>query len=169
MSGLIVVAVSQSTGSHSALQWAAGEAVLRQARLRAVMPWRAPRPPAAPAARPPVVPNLGDGDPQAEADERLAAILDAALGPGHDVTPAAVRGTTLSVLLAAASDADLLVLAPPHPTDLIRARAMLLAPQLIFRVNCPVVVIPPSARHGHRSAARSTVRSDRDFRPRSLS
>jgi hypothetical protein len=144
MSGLVVVAVDPATGSHGGLRWAAGEARLRAAHLHAVMAWRPPRPPAAPAARPPVVPSLSAEDPQSDADARLAAILDEALGPGHHATFAAVRGAAFPVLLAAASDADLLVLDPPHLSDLTRARATLLAPQLVFRVRCPVVVIPPS-------------------------
>jgi nucleotide-binding universal stress UspA family protein len=145
MSGLIVVAVDPATGSKEALRWAAAEARLRQARLHAVMAWRAPRPPAAPAARPPVALDLSPADAQADADARLARMVADALGTGHGAWCLAVHGTTLPVLLTATHDADLLVLDPPRPTDLTRAKASLLAPQLVFRVPCPVVVIPPRA------------------------
>ena len=143
MAGLIVVAVDQLTGSREALRWAAGEARLRDARLQAVMAWRAPRPPAAPAARPPAVSTLSVADPQTEAEIRLTTVLEAALGADHDAITSAVRGPTLPVLVDAAANADLLVLDPPHLTDVSRARASLLAPQLIARVHCPVVIIPP--------------------------
>jgi nucleotide-binding universal stress UspA family protein len=145
MSGLIVVAVDPATGSKEALRWAAGEARLRQARLHAVMAWRAARPPAAPAARPPVALTLSPADAQADADARLARMVADALGAAHTTCCLAVHGATLAVLLTAAQDADLLVLDPPRPTDLTRAKASLLAPQLVFRVPCPVVVIPPRA------------------------
>jgi nucleotide-binding universal stress UspA family protein len=145
MSGLIVVAIDPATGSREALRWAAAEARLRKARLHAVMAWRPPRPPAAPAARPPLAPSLSSADPQADADARLAEIVDDALGDGNVATRAAVHGSALPVLLAAAQDADLLVLDPPRLSDLTRAKASLLTPQLVFRVPCPVVVIPPRA------------------------
>lgn len=145
MSGLIVVAVDSTTGSRDALRWAAEEARLRTARLHAVMAWRAPRPPAAPAARPPVALSLGSVEAQADADARLADLVADALGAGNDAMCTAVRGSTLSVLMTAAREADLLVLDPPRLSELTRARASLLAPQLVFRVLCPVVVIPPKA------------------------
>jgi nucleotide-binding universal stress UspA family protein len=145
MSGFIVVAVDPATGSREALRWAADEARLRQTRLRAVMAWRAARPPAAPAGRPPVALSLSPADAQAEADAKLAKLVADALGPGNAACCLAVHGPTLPVLLTAAHDADLLVLDPPRPTDLTRAKASLLAPQLVFRVPCPVVVIPPRA------------------------
>lgn len=144
MNGTIVVAVNPSSpSSAAALLWAAAEARLRGARVHAVMAWRPPRPPAAPAARPPAVSSLTIADPQAEAETRLREVVDAALGDRHDVTCSAVRGSTLPVLLTAARDADMIVVDSPHPIDLTQARASLLAPQLVFRVRCPVVVIPP--------------------------
>jgi len=145
MSELIVVAIDPATGSRDALRWAAAEARLRKARVHAVMAWRPARPPAAPGARPPLAPSLSPADPQADADARLARMVDDALGAGNDATRAAVHGSALQVVLAAAEDADLLVLDPPRPSDLTRAKASLLTPQLVFRVPCPVVVIPPKA------------------------
>jgi nucleotide-binding universal stress UspA family protein len=145
MSGLIVVAVDPATGSRGALRWAADEARLREARLEAVMAWRAARPPAAPGTRPPVALPLSPADAQADADARLVKMVADALGAGNTACCLAVHGATLPVLLTAAHDADLLVLDPPRPTELTRAKASLLAPQLIFRVPCPVVVIPPRA------------------------
>lgn len=150
MTGLIIVAVDQWTGSREALRWAAREAELRDARLHAVMTWRAPRPPAAPAARPPAVSTLSVADPQTEAETRLTTVLEEALGRDHQAMTSAVRGAPLPVLVNAAAEADLLVLDPPHLTDVSRARASLLAPQLIARVHCPVVIIPP--RHPRPSS-----------------
>jgi nucleotide-binding universal stress UspA family protein len=145
VSGLIVVAVDPATGSPEALKWAAGEARFRDARVHAVMAWRPARPPAAPAARPPLTPSLSPADPQADAEARLARMVDDALGTGNDATRAAVHGSALQVLLRASRNADLLVVDPPRLADLTRAKASLLTPQLVFRVPCPVVVIPPRA------------------------
>ena len=145
MSGLIVVAIDPATGSREALRWAAAEARLRKARVHAVMAWRPARPPAAPGARPPLTSSLSPADPQADADARLARMVDDALGVGNDATRAAVHGSALQVVLAAVRNADLLVVDPPRPSDLSRAKASLLTPQLVFRVPCPVVVIPPKA------------------------
>ncbi|WP_328992762.1 universal stress protein [Kribbella sp. NBC_01245] len=140
MSGSIVVAVDAVTGSQEALRWAAAEARLRHVELHAVMAWQAPRPPAAPAARPPLTPSLSPLDPQADAEDRLAEIVGNALGIPNDATRTAVHGSALQVLLTAAEQADLLVLGPPRLSDLTRARV-----SLLIRVPCPVVVLPPKA------------------------
>lgn len=143
MSGFIVVVVDPTAGSQEALRWAADEADLRGSRLHAVMAWRGPRPPAAPAARPPVTLGLSAAEAQADADARLTRLVTRALGTANDAQCLAVHGATLPVVLAAARGADLLVLDPPRLTEVTRAKASLLTPQLVYRVPCPVVVIPP--------------------------
>ena len=138
----IVVGVSPSTGSPSALRWAADEAELRGAPLRAVLAWRPPRAPAAPAGRPP---GLGTGvaaDPATAATRDLHQHVDKALGAERPVECVAVRGSAVHALLANAADAQLLVVGEPRPGRLASVRAGLVAPQIVQRARCPVVVLP---------------------------
>ncbi len=141
--GAVVVGVSPTTGSPAALRWAAREARLRTVPLRAVMAWRPPRPPAAPGGRPPSATTITSADePEAEARAQLGEFLTSALGPQADVTATVVRGTAVKALLTAAEGAELLVIGEPRPGRLGSVRSSLVAPQLVLRAGCPVVVMP---------------------------
>lgn len=141
---LIVVGVSASTGSRAALRWAVAASGGAGARVRAVMAWRMPRPPSAPAGRPPASLTLASSDdPGAEAQATLERLVFDALGQSHSVQCLAIRGTAAGVLLEQAKVADLLVVDSPRTTKLSNVSATFVAPQLIFEASCPVVVMPP--------------------------
>jgi nucleotide-binding universal stress UspA family protein len=139
----IVVGVSPSTGAVAALRWAAEEAAYRSAPLHAVMAWRRPLLPAA-GGRPPVsAPSTGD-ELAAETEARLVTLVRDALGSADGVRCSARHGSAVSVLLAAARDAQLVVIGPPRLRDPATLRSGLLAPQLVYRSPCPVTVVPPA-------------------------
>ena len=139
----IVVGVSRRTGSIDAVRWAAAEARLRGSRVLAVTAWRGPRPPAAPGGRPPAVSVLPTEQAFAEEEQRLADRLTAALGDLDElgVRFTLRRGSAVTVLLAAAVGAQLLVLDSPRAGRSTLAKSWL-APQLIFKAPCPVVLMP---------------------------
>ncbi|MGI8760144.1 MAG: universal stress protein [Jatrophihabitantaceae bacterium] len=142
----VVVGVSPTTGSPEALRWAAEEARLRSTAMRAVLAWRPPRAPAAPGGRPPAtIVSAAGQDHAAAAEERLRDFVTAALGRVGKVECVALRGTAVSSLLSASGDAQLLVIGEPRPGRLASVRAGLVAPQVVLKARCPVVVMPRSA------------------------
>ena len=140
----IVVGVSVRSSSPTALRWAADEAKIRKCGLVAVRAWRAPRPPAAPAGRPPAVARDAEAE-FASAEEKLRADVAAVLGDKHNVDCRLVKGSAVSVLLKETATAELLVLDAPRKSN-IKATT-LLAHRLVYHVACPVVVMPPSLTH----------------------
>jgi nucleotide-binding universal stress UspA family protein len=140
----VVVGVSPTTGSPLALRWGADEARLRGVALRAVLAWRPARPPGAAGGRPPLGLS-GSPDPAADAYRTLTGYVTDALGADVAVECAAVKGNAVNALLAAARDADLLVVGEPRPGRLAGVRSGLIAPQLVQRARCPVVVMPPAS------------------------
>jgi len=135
---LILVGVSARTGSPAALRWAADVASEVDGRVRALLAWRLPRPPAAPGMHPPAVTRTGPDDPARDARERLAGLVAAALGDDHEVECVAEEGGPVRVLLRASRQADLLVLDSPRR----RQGGKLVAARLIYRSACPVVTMP---------------------------
>jgi nucleotide-binding universal stress UspA family protein len=141
--GPIVVGVSPTTGSPAALRWAADEAQLRGTKLRAVLAWRPPRPPAATGGRPPArVLAQAATDFAADAEDRLRGFVADALGSDDGIECAAVKGKAVSALLAAAGDAQLIVVGEPRPGRVSAVRASLVAPVLVAQAKCPVVAMP---------------------------
>jgi nucleotide-binding universal stress UspA family protein len=138
----IVVAVSPTTGSPSALRWAAEEARLRNVPLRAVMAWRAPRPPAAPGGRPPATPANASDDYARDADTALRGFVQIALGSDVGVDCVVVHGSEVNALLSSARGAHLLVVGEPRPGRLASMMSSLTAPQVVLKAECPVVVMP---------------------------
>ena len=145
----IVVGVSPASGSPAALRWAAEEAALHNAPLRAVLAWRPARPPAAPGGRPPAVSaQPGGASAETTATEQLRDFVQVALGPSgraDGVECVAVRGSAVSTLLSAAGDAQLLVIGESRPGAVGSVRTSLVAPQVVRRARCPVVVLPAAA------------------------
>jgi nucleotide-binding universal stress UspA family protein len=136
--------VSAVTGSRQALQWAVHEARLRRARVRAVMAWRSSGLPGGAPGRVPAM-SIVDANPeQAGAERNLAEFVADALGDDHEVELLAVEGRAREVLLREAEGAALLVLDSPAVSKLYEPAARRLAPQIIFRSPCPVVVRPPA-------------------------
>jgi nucleotide-binding universal stress UspA family protein len=136
----VIVGVSPTSGSPAALKWAQEEARLRNAPLRVVMAWRPPRPPGAPGGRPPAV--LTPEHPDTDALARLRVLVISALGADSGAELRAERGLATTVLARASAGAQLLVLGEPRPGRLANVQASLLAPKLLHRTWCPVVVMP---------------------------
>lgn len=140
---MIAVGVSPTTGSPTALRWAAAEARLRNLPLRAVMAWRAPRPPGAPGGRPPAATATAD-EYQGSAEEQLRGFVRRALGDDAEVECVVVQGSEVNALLSSARDAHLLVIGEPRPGRLASMMSSLTAPQVVLKAECPVVVMPSS-------------------------
>ena len=141
----IVVGISRRTGSIDALRWAAAEAQLRGAAVQAVTAWRGPRPPAASGGRPPAIAAQPVEEAFVLEQGRMLDQLQAALGDlaALNVHYSLRRGSASSVLLAAAVGAQLLVLDSPRAGAFATLAKSLIAPQVIFKAPCPVVVMPP--------------------------
>jgi hypothetical protein len=137
----IVVAVSPTSGSPTALRWGADEAARRRSRLVAISAWRPPRPPISTAGRPPAISNDADASLE-EARARLQEQVRAALGDGDRVATEVVHGSTFRVLLQASEDAELLVLDAPGRVGF--PEAPMLAHRLVYAAECPVVIMPPA-------------------------
>jgi Universal stress protein family len=140
----VVVGVSPVTGSRAALQWAVAEAGLRRGRVRAVMAWRGTGLPGGAPGRVPAQSIIEAAPQQRRAEQTLGEFVADALGEDHDVELYAVEGRAKDVLLREAENAALLVLDSPAVAKLYDRSARRLAPQLIFRSACPVVVMPPA-------------------------
>lgn len=145
----VIVGVSPATGSASALRWAADEAQMRGVPLLAILAWRPPRPPGSPGTRPPTGLPAAAEDHGAAAERMLWEYVQAALGDDVQVGCAAVRGKATQVLLSVAENAQLLVLGEPRPSKLNAVKGAVkgvVAPTLVLRAPCPVVVMPASSR-----------------------
>jgi nucleotide-binding universal stress UspA family protein len=140
----ILVGVSPVTGSRAALQWAVQEARLRRARVRAVMVWRTSGLPGGAPGRVPAQSIIEASPQQRRAEQTLREFVADALGEDHQVELRAVEGRALAVLLQEAEHAALLVLDSPAVAKLYDPNARRLAPRVIFRSPCPVVVLPPA-------------------------
>ncbi|MET9609718.1 universal stress protein [Streptomyces sp. NPDC006512] len=141
----VVVGVTGTPGSLTALHRAAAEARARGAELRVVLAWQAPGG------------GLGSrggsgvpapADCRAAAVERLREVLDGAFGaapPGVTLTGYTVRGTPGAVLVDVARDAeDLLVIGTGPRVPLRRLVRPSVARYCLAHAACPVLVVPPS-------------------------
>ncbi len=143
----IVVGVSRRTGSPDAVRWAAAEAQLRGTRVLAVTGWRGPRPPAAPGGRPPAFAGTSAEEAFAQEQQRIRDELASHLGgdlAAMGITFALRRGSAVAVLLSAAVGAQLLVLDSPRSGNFTALTKSLIAPQVVFKAPCPIVLMPPS-------------------------
>src|SRR4051794_23697490 len=134
----VVVGVSATSKSPTALAW--GEAQARQngGRLVAVRAWRMPNPQATPSGTP-----AGRISREVDVEEHARASLEAdvlaTLGPDHGAELRLVRGGKYAVLIEVAEGADLLVVDAPRQ---LMAGPMF-AHRLVYAASCPVVVMPP--------------------------
>jgi nucleotide-binding universal stress UspA family protein len=145
----ILVGVSGSPASLSALRWAADEAERRECRLRVVLVWQ--REMAASYAQ------QADRRDRTKCREQAWSVLTtsvrAELGPGpwRNTTVEAVEGRIEQALVAATEGAELLVLGSGH--------AALIGPVVrtcLTGAHCPVVVVSQpagQARAGPPAAA----------------
>ena len=135
MTGVVVVGVDGSKGARLALLWAAQEARLRVARLRAVHVWSYldQKGEAFDA-------DYGDDDARRFLDETIAGLGEEA--EGLDIERTAVNDLPARGLLDSASDADLLVVGARGMGGF---RGLLLgsvSQQVVQHAPCPVVIVP---------------------------
>lgn len=134
----IVVGVSETSKSPTALDWADAQARQNHGRIIAVRAWRMLHPQATPSGV-----SAGrisrEVDVERTAREALEQDVAATLGAGHRAEIRLVRGGKFHVLAEAAIEADLVVVDAPRQL----LAGPMFAHRLIYALNCPVVVIPP--------------------------
>jgi nucleotide-binding universal stress UspA family protein len=145
----IVVGVDGSAGAASALEFAAAEAALRNARLRVVAAWEIP----AAAYGTGLAPTLDTETLEAfrvraqqVADEARATVKS--LQPSLDAEAVAVEGRPAEVLLEEAANATLVVVGS---RGLGGFKSLLLgsvSQQVVHHAGCPVVVVHQAAATG---------------------
>jgi nucleotide-binding universal stress UspA family protein len=147
---MIVVGVDGSPGGLEALRWALMEASLRGAALRVVHAWMVPLIDALPepwaiGSRP-----LGPSDDEVHEHLEAAArsVLDASLAeassmaPGLEIHGELVEARPAAALLAAAEDADLLVVGSRGRGGFAALLLGSVSAQCVHHAPCPVVVVP---------------------------
>lgn len=147
----VVVGVSSTSKSPTALIWAQSQARNLGGRLIAVRTWRIPSPPTIASGSPDAAEvAVANYMPAEEREERASRALEAdvaeVLGEGHGAEVRLVRGGRRKGLLRAAADADLLVVDAPR-----ELAAAPFAHRLMYRASCPVVVMPPRVTSGGSS------------------
>ncbi len=135
---VITVGVDGSEGAAAALRWAAGEARLRGARIRAVHAWSNPM-----LAYGYVPPGSYEEDLGQAAADGLDRLLEAAAPElrGIEVERLVVKGSAATALTDAAAGADLLVVGS---RGLGGFRELLLGSvshECAQRAPCPVVIV----------------------------
>ncbi|MFJ5837662.1 universal stress protein [Streptomyces shenzhenensis] len=134
---LIVVGVDGSAASKEALRWAAREAGLTGAGLRVVTAWRLP-------VTYGYAPDYSGIGYQDRARETLDGVVGEVLGPAPRLTVDArvVEGHPAPVLLAAAREADLLVVGSHGHGAFAGMLLGSTAQHCTQHAPCPVVVVP---------------------------
>jgi nucleotide-binding universal stress UspA family protein len=147
MAGTIVVGVDNSPAAVEALRFAADEASLRNARIVAVHAWTYV--PAAGVGDPGLmalpetdVPGLLDAEREA-AETRLRKAIDTAFpeGPPGGMEARLVDTDPEHALLAAAKDAELVVVGSRGHGDLASALLGSVSSHVVHHAECPVVVV----------------------------
>ena len=148
----VIVGVSETSNSPTALIWARAQAEANGGRAIAVRVHRTPHLPAGPSAGSSWVPQ----DPaslRAQQHTQLERDVAAVLGDHHGVETRVIHGSRRRGLLNEAREADLLVIDAPRTPSM----SPLLAHRIVYAATCPVVVMPPSISGAPESAlARSS-------------
>ena len=136
----IVVGIDGSENSRAALRWAIDEASLRDATLEAVLVWHEQYYGGTLAAPVPV--DFGALETSYQAD--LATIVSGADAPGlqSPIVETVRRGSTSGELLAAAEDADLLVVGSRGHGGFLGLLLGSVSHQVAAHAPCPVVIVP---------------------------
>jgi nucleotide-binding universal stress UspA family protein len=142
----IIVGVDGSSYSQHALEWAVTEAAIRRAPVTVITAYQ-------PAAGHWGSRIASPGDPGPAERARLAAheaVSKALAGLGDNrpasVTIQAVSGNPAEELLAAAPDADMIVVGTRGAGGFARLLLGSVSTHLTHHAQCPVVVIPPDDR-----------------------
>lgn len=145
MAGKIVVGIDGSAHSDAALRWASAEAALRSASLEVVHAWSFV--PVTTPADSGLVPmawtdnmELLDVTRQAAEDATVAQVAEV-LGADHGATISVVEGGPAEALLAAAKDADLVVVGNRGRGNLAAALLGSTSAKVADEAPCPVVVV----------------------------
>jgi nucleotide-binding universal stress UspA family protein len=134
----IVVGTDGSDNSVAALRWAVGEAKLRGASIEVVYTWEYP----------PVIDPLGvsmlpsANDMTASAERLLGEVLRKADVTGVSVNTRVLRGAPATALIAAAKDADMLVIGRRGHGGFMGLLLGSVAQQVAHHAPCPVVLVP---------------------------
>jgi nucleotide-binding universal stress UspA family protein len=145
MAGRIVVGVDGSDHSTAALRWAAEEAKLRSATLEVVHAWTFV--PVTTPADSGLVPMAWTDNVELlditrqSAENATAAQVEEILGPDHGATVSVVEGGSDEALLAAAQDADLLVVGNRGRGNIAAALLGSTSANVADASPCPVVVV----------------------------
>lgn len=133
---MVVVGVDGSESSIAALRWAARQAELTGAELKAVMSWDLPT-----AAY--WVPLPNDLDLESSARKTLADQIEETLGPDPrvPVTQVVTQGHPAPVLIGEANHADLLVLGSRGHGEFTGMLLGSVSEHCVTHAHCPVVVI----------------------------
>jgi nucleotide-binding universal stress UspA family protein len=136
----IVVGVDGSDNSVSALEWAAGQAQLQGADLRAVFVWKFPYMEVVPAGLGTTLPPFPEMQKAAEA--RLDEIIGRARLP-HDltVTRVAIEGDPARELLDQSKDATLVVVGARGHEGFLGVLTGSVATRVVNHATVPVAVI----------------------------
>ena len=135
-SPVVVVGVDGSPGSQSAVRWAAQQATLTGATLRAVSSWRWPN----------YITRVPPGIDLAKDTKRiLDEVLEQALIGSEDliVTRHVVEGPPGPVLVAQSHDASLLVVGAQGRAAFTGMLLGSVAEHCVRHGSCPVVVVRP--------------------------
>jgi nucleotide-binding universal stress UspA family protein len=145
--GRIVAGVDGSASSNDALRWAARQAELTGARVEAVMAWAY-----APIAFPLTTPTPVTYDMGPEAQQQLEGIISEVRRefPSVEISSVVQEGWAGKTLLAAAEDADLLVVGSRGHGAVMGLLLGSVSEYCVTHARCPVVVI----RHGKAAVVR---------------
>lgn len=136
--GRIVVGTDGSDNSVAALRWALGEARLRGASIDVVYTWEYP----------PVIDPLGvsmlpsANDMTASAERLLDEVLRKVDVVGVSVNPRVLRGAPATALIAAAKEAEMLVIGRRGHGGFMGLLLGSVAQQVAHHAPCPVVLVP---------------------------
>jgi nucleotide-binding universal stress UspA family protein len=145
MAGRIVVGIDGSALGRAALAWARDEARVHEATLVAVHAWTfVPPPPIAEPGMVPLPPPDLVGELEGER-EAAQAVLDEAVaeldGSGVRVEERLAEGPAGDALVAAAADADLLVVGSHGRGGLAAALLGSVSQHVVKHAPCPVVIV----------------------------
>lgn len=136
----VVVAIGSTATSAAPLRWAVEEAAARRGRVVAVRGWR-PAQPGVSGTRPPLQ-TYDSREDHGDAEARLVADVESLVGADAAVECRLVVGGRRKALLAAAADADLLVVGGPRRARI--GEGLGFAHRLLYSTQCPIVVMPPT-------------------------
>jgi hypothetical protein len=153
----VVVGVSATTKSPTALTWGKAQADANNGRLVAVRVHSDPK------ASPGTEISMADTDLRASQQADLEQAVSSVLGEAHGAEVRVLHGSRRRALINVSHDADVLVIDAPRTPSM----SPLLAQRIIYAASCPVVVMPPSlsgepessmSRSAH-AVARAAMRS----------